>query len=203
VKHVFIETNFLIDVLRPLPNAQAEGLLSRQAAGELRLYVPWSSIGEARRTLDRIIREDLGFVDRMMEFSVREFLANRDAGRPPSFEKKEIDKLKALAERAKGDANQTKNARVDALVAKLAVIEPSRAVVERTLQLFGAKSLKPFDEMALGAVLARAQELYDKGERELHFCTLDKGDLGPSPDRPNLTAAYAACGLAFHRDFKL
>ena len=65
-----------------------------------------------------------------------------------------------------------------------------------TLRLFDIKELKPFDEMALGAVLSRARALYDRGERELYFCTLDKKDLGPTVRRPNLQAAYAACGVA-------
>ena len=39
-------------------------------------------------------------------------------------------------------------------------------------------SLQPFDQSVLAAVLVRARELWDDGERELCFCELDK-DLQP------------------------
>jgi predicted nucleic acid-binding protein len=198
VKHVFVETNFLVEIARPFPDADAQRLLARRDAGELRLHTPWCSVAEARRTLDRIIGEDLGFTREMIRFAVREHLAD-----PTRFDKREIDKLKALADAAREAAIRTKDARLDAFVAGMEVIEPSRAVIAKTLDLFDTKSLKPFDEMALGAILARAAELHAAGEHELFFCTLDKKDLGPSDGRPRLRDAYAACGLAFRSRFVL
>lgn len=198
MKHVFVETNFLIEVARPFPDPDAQRFLQRAAAGELRLHIPWCSVEEARRTLDRIIGEDLGFTRGMVKFAVREHLA--DGSR---FDKREIDKLKALADAARETAIRTKDARVDALVGGMEVIPPSPAVIAKTLELFDTKSLKPFDEMALGAILARATELHQAGGRELYFCTLDKKDLGPGDGRPKLRDAYAACGLEFRSRFVL
>jgi hypothetical protein len=43
---------------------------------------------------------------------------------------------------------------VDAAVARMRVIEPSKEVVTKVLNLYEIKSLPPFDEMAMGAVLA-------------------------------------------------
>jgi hypothetical protein len=68
VKHVFVETNFLVDLLRPLPSADAEALFERFQRGELQLYVPWASVSEAKRTLDRIMADDLGFDHKMLSF---------------------------------------------------------------------------------------------------------------------------------------
>lgn len=202
MKHVFIETNFIVDLLRPFPNAEAEFLLQSHNDRRLQLHVPWSSVAEAKRTLDRIIVEDLGFTDKMMKFTVSQFLECRQAGNPTPFDKREIDKLKQMAEMAKTEAFRTKNARVDDFAAQVHIIEPSKSVIATTLKLFDTKSLKPFDEMMIGAVLAHAEDLQKLGETDLHFCTLDKDDLGPK-NRPKLASAYAACGLVFHGDFKV
>lgn len=198
MKHVFVETNFLIEVARPFPGPKAEGLLKRQQAGGVQLYIPWCSVEEAKRTLVRIIEEDLGFTSAMMKFASRAFLA--DSSR---FNKVEVDKLKVLAEAAKAEAIRTKDARVDAFAARMEVILPSQAVISTTLAMFDVKSLKPFDEMAAGAILARAGELYKAGERELYFCSLDKDDLAPSDGRPKLKAAYNGCGLRFLSTFEV
>ncbi|MGC4064929.1 MAG: hypothetical protein QM784_09860 [Polyangiaceae bacterium] len=61
----------------------------------LRLYVPWCSQSEARRTLkDRIIGEDLGFTKAMMKFAVRHWVADNS-----TFDKREVDKLQKLCRR--------------------------------------------------------------------------------------------------------
>jgi predicted nucleic acid-binding protein len=197
VKHVFVETNFIIEATRPFPSPEAESLLQRQTGREIQLYVPWCSLAEAKRTVERIISEDLGFTRSMMTFASRIYMDE-----PTSFDKREIDKLKTLADAARAAAIRTKNARVDALAARIEVVVPSVSVVDTTLRLFHTKSLKPFDEMALGAVLSRAGELYAAGERDLYFCTLDRKDFGPS-DGSALQAAYAACGLTFRPELTL
>jgi hypothetical protein len=198
VKHVFVETNFLIEVARPFPGPRAEALLKRGQAGAVQLHIPWCSVEEAKRTLVRIIEEDLGFTSAMMKFASRAFLAD-----PSRFAKVEVDKLKVLAEVAKAEAIRTKDARVDAFAANMEVILPSQAVISTTLAMFDVKSLKPFDEMAAGAILTRAGELYAAGERELFFCTLDKDDLAPSDGRPKLKAVYDGCGLRFLSTFEV
>lgn len=163
----------------------------------MRLYIPWCSVAEAKRTLDRIIKEDIGFADNMARFAASEF---RAALLSPT-DKGAIDKLQARVNAAMASAMRDKNALVDTTVARMQMIEPSKEVIATTLRLFDTKSLKPFDEMALGAILTCAEQLHTQGETDLHFCTLDKGDLGPSTGRPRLAAAYQACGLAFRPDF--
>lgn len=78
MKHVFVETNFLVDPLRPFPSKDAGALFARNDGVDLRLYIPWRSQSEAWRTLsDRIVREDPGFTDAMMKFAVRRWLASQ------------------------------------------------------------------------------------------------------------------------------
>ena len=79
---VFVETNFLVDVLRPLPSPEASALLDRHVRGEVQLWLPWCCAAEASRTLTRVIDEDLGFADRMVRFAASEYQK-----RPGSFDK--------------------------------------------------------------------------------------------------------------------
>ena len=195
MKHVFVETNFLISLLRPFPTKEAERLFVRNDGVNLRLYVPWCSQSEARRTLIEIIKADLGFTDTMMEFARRRWLADRTL-----FDKREIDKVKSLAEEDRRQALSTLESRIVGLVARMERIDPSADVVARTLKVFAVKALKPFDEMVLGAVLAKATELYAAGERDLVFCELD-GDL--ASQYPPLLNEYAACGLQVRSDFNV
>jgi hypothetical protein len=159
----------------------------------LRLYIPWCSQAEARRTLTEIIKTDLGFTDTMMEFVRRRWIANRAL-----FDKREIDKVKALADEDRREALRTLDQRITDAVARMTRIDPSADVVARTLHVFAVKALKPFDEMVLGAVLVKATELFAAGERELIFCELD-GDLASR--HPPLVYEYAACGLTVLHDF--
>ena len=195
MKHVFVETNVLVDLLRPSPSKDADALYARNDNVDLRLYVPWCSQSEAWRTLNRVISDDLGFVDAMMRFAVRRWTADRTL-----FEKVEIDKLRALAKADHAAALTTLATRIQATMASVAQIDPTPTVVARTLQIFTVKALKPFDEMVLGAVLSKASELFAAGERELYFCNLD-GDL--ASQHSALAAEYGACGLTVRQDFNV
>lgn len=195
MKHVFVETNFLVSLLRPFPAQDALDLFARNDGVNLRLYIPWCSQAEAHRKLTDITKTDLGFTDSMMTFVVRRWLADRRL-----FDKSEIDKVKRLADEDRRVALQTLSTRIVDAVGRMTRIDPSPEVIARTLQVFAVKALKPFDEMVLGAVLAKATELHAAGERELLFCELD-GDL--ASQHPPLVTEYAACGLVVRQDFNV
>lgn len=153
MKHVLVETNFFVDVLRPFPTFEAQQLLDRHGV-DVTLYVPWCSITEAKRTMNRIVREDLAFVDGAGRFSRR--LHRQDHANVPV----DLGAVRAFIELARTlrrEALFDIVAKVDTLAARTTVIPPSQAVVQRTLTLFPIKSLLPFDEMVLGAVLAQAR----------------------------------------------
>lgn len=197
MKHVFVETNFLVDVARPFPSPDAAALLQRaQTGGDVTLYMPWVAVAEAKRTLDRIIREDLGFTDAMARFAAREF---RD-GTLTRENKKVVDALQVRASTARSAAIKAIATSVDAVAASATLIEPGKAVVQKVLSLFAVKSLRPFDEMVLGAVLTKAAEIHLQGESDLWFCNLNKNDFDPA-NQPGLTAEYGACGLRFLPSF--
>jgi len=193
-KHVFVETNFLVDLLRPFPSRDAEALFARNGV-DVCLYVPWCSQSEAYRTLPEIIRQDLGFTDAMMRFSVRRWLSDKTL-----FDKRELDKVQKLAKGDRADALASLEQRLQEAVATMEIIAPSPAVVARTLRVFTVKSLKPFDEMVLGATLSMATQLHAANERDLYFCNLDR-DLASG--YPALIAEYNSCGLTVREDFRV
>ena len=75
MKHVFVETNFLISLLRPFPAKDALDLFGRNDGVNQRLHIPWCSQAEARRALTHIIATDLGFTDAMMQFVLHRWQA--------------------------------------------------------------------------------------------------------------------------------
>ena len=104
-------------------------------------------------------------------------------------------------------AKAAADATIDALVRDMLIIPPSPDVVAETLRIWTVKNLPPFDEMVLGAVVAKAAELHRNGEREIFFCNLNKSDFSPHDRggmaiaRPNLEAEYARCGLIYLSSF--
>lgn len=195
MKHVFVETNFMVEVLRPFPAPRAMELLDRTGR-DVTLYVPWVSLVEVKRTLDRVIREDLGFDDAMMKRAGRE-MANGSLG---AAEHRTIQQFADATKVARGAALASVGSRVDSLASRLVVIEPTKEVVSKTLALFPVKSLPPFDEMVLGAVLVKAAELYAAGAADMFFCNLNKKDFD-ARERPALATEYEACGLVYMPGF--
>jgi hypothetical protein len=197
LKHVFVETNFIVEVVRPSPSPDALKLLGRQGK-DVELHVPWAALVESKRTLERIIREDLGFDAPMLKRAARELKA-------AAISKDEMRILQQFVARTKGDREKALKAiakDVDAAAAKMSMIEPSKEVIAKTLSLYQVKSLPPFDEMIMGAVLTRAETLWRKGETALYFCNLNKDDFDPT-NRPTLTAEYASCGLTYLPSFRV
>jgi hypothetical protein len=163
---------------------------------DVALYVPWVALAEARRTLDRIVREDLGFTDTMERFARQEFLGNRLSG----ADKRIVDGFAKSAAAARAAAIQRVEADVNALAAKAEIIEPTKPVITKTLTVFRVKTLKPFDEMVLGAVLTKAADLKAAGETDIFFCDLNTKDFNPT-NRPDLAAEYTAAGITYKPSF--
>lgn len=195
MKHVFVETNFLVELLRPFP-ARAAGRLFARNGKDATLYVPWVSLVEAKRTLDRIIQEDLGFPDTMMRRAGRALVAKNLS---TSDHKVLVDFARATEQERDLQLGAIET-RLDDLAKELVVIEPDKRVIEKTLRLHPVKSLKPFDEMVLGAVLVKAADVRAAGASAMYFCNLNKNDFDPKT-RPTLAAEYAACGVEYLAGF--
>lgn len=201
MKHVFVETNFLIAVAQPNSDPSALRLLDRSGR-DTTLHLPWCSRAEASRTLDRVIDQDLGFEKLMLQRALRE----RD--KDPALHAM-VQRFARQVREDRRIAKASIEASLDEVVKKVQIIPPSEKVVDRTLLLSRTKSLKPFDEMVLGAVLAKAEALFGDGERELYFCNLNKNDFSPfdrvgtTVAEPALAEAYQKCGLEYRPHFDL
>lgn len=198
MKQVFIETNFLVDLLRPFPKRDAAALFARVGV-DVTLHIPWVSITEAKRTItSKIVDEDLGFADLVSKFGVKLLksgtFSSSDMAPIQSFEK-QIKKVRA-------ETLKSVDANVDAAVAKMTVIPPSSGVVAKTVALYPIKSLPPFDEMVLGAVLYAAGQLKSQGVSDLYFCNANSKDFGPTSGNL-LDAAYAYCSLKYRDNFSV
>lgn len=196
MKQVFVETNFLVDLLRPFPRRDAKKLFGR-ANVDVNLHVPWVSISEAKRTItSKIVDEDLGFAELLDRFGV----TLHKSGAISTAELPAIQQLVRQIKTVRVATLQSVNAAVDAAVAKMSVIPPSPGVVAKTLSIYPIKSLPPFDEMVLGAVLFEASELNSRGVSDLYFCNANSKDFGPTSGNL-LGNAYASCGLTYLADF--
>ncbi|HEY1537230.1 MAG TPA: hypothetical protein VGF76_24585, partial [Polyangiaceae bacterium] len=154
MKHVYVETNFIIELLRPFAAKGATDLRARHGQ-DLVLHVPWCSTTEAKRTLDRIVNEDLGFVDNAGRFLAKLGAA---AGRPDRTMQQETTKFVKLAREARRDGLYNYLERLESFAKSIDVIAPSPLATERTVEVFRRKLLNPFDEMVLGLVLAEAEQ---------------------------------------------
>jgi hypothetical protein len=173
--------------------------LFQRAGADVTLYIPWVSVSEAKRTITmKNIKEDLGFADLVKKFGVK-LLKN---GLLTPAEMQPIQSFEKRLKDAQFNALKTVEADVDAAVAKMNVIPPSPGVVAKTMTLYPIKYLPLFDEMVLGAVIFRAQELFYGGITDLFFCNANTKDFSPTSGN-TLGAAYAACGLTFLSDFKV
>jgi predicted nucleic acid-binding protein len=196
LKNVFVETNFLIDLLRPFPTRAASALFAR-AGKDISLHLPWVSIAEAKRTItSKIVDEDLGFAKHVSKFGVS-LLKN---GTLSTSEMSTIQTFEQHIKTVRAAALKSVSTDVDNAVSRIDVIPPSHGVVNKTLSLYPIKSLPPFDEMVLGAVLFRAEELKTRGERNLYFCNANFRDFGPTSGSL-IGDAYLACGLTYLSDF--
>jgi predicted nucleic acid-binding protein len=175
---VFVETNWVVDVVAPahLQSPQAIQLLRRAEAGEFELYLPAICLTEARETVPR------RFAPRSRSEDLRKFVRwARDEGRIP-FEDAEaafrvFEQFDGLV------ANELTRVaeRLDELATRphLEVFPLSESMLERQVSVGAANlALKPYDLAILAAFLVKAEELQQAGHGWVGFCELDS-DLQP------------------------
>jgi len=198
VKHVFVETNFLVALLRPFPQKPACDLYGRHRHN-IELHIPWCAFTEASRTLERIIREDLAFVDgagRLLGSMMT------SSPRPSGSFHTEVKKFINEGRKRRQDALFDYTQRLKDIQGAVTVEPPSQAAVQMTLTLFTRKILPPFDEMVLGTVLDAASALCSAGQTDVWFCNLNKNDFEPTSGN-ELGAAYQNAGLKYLPSFEV
>jgi predicted nucleic acid-binding protein len=206
-RHVFVETNWVVDYAAPghrrFPAARE--LLRRADEGELKLYIPSICLTEARGTIRRKFQ--------------------------PGSEAQAIRRFLAWAT-SKGEVTQDEHARMQSILnrftqhveAELGALDDTfeelrahegavevfaldERMLERAITL-GASDLylKPFDQAVLAAVLVRAEQLRGAGKHDICFCELDADlqcwDRRGNP-RLDLQALYDEVGVWVYGDFEL
>jgi len=206
MRHVFVETNWLVAYAAPVHHKipEAVELLNRASAGEFRLYLPSICISEARRplhenyqlrsTADRV-RDFLrwarreGIVSSSEEVATRRVLDGME-----STIKTDLDTLDGVFESLRNSQGLT-------------VFDLSQEMLETCTSLSFLKlGLDPFDQAILAAVLVKSREIIEKGANDVAFCEVDS-DLQPwrkaGPRKDALTKLYDDAGVWVYGDFLL
>lgn len=191
---VYVETNFLVDLLRPREMRAAEKLFARHG-GDVTLAIPWCSFSEAKRVLERVIREDLAFRSAAGRFM--KILRGRDAALAAQVQAPVNLFLQAASETF-DEKLAAYVSELGRLAARLVVLEPSPRATEIAVDVNRRKALKPFDEMILASVLADAE--VQAAGTPMCFCSKDTKGFAPTPSN-GLTDVYHAAGLSFLPDF--
>jgi len=204
MRHVFVETNWVVDYCAPAHQRAlaAIKLLEAANAGTISLHLPAPCLAEARSAI-RIkfqpkeanrLREFLkwarvnGHVEATIDGATRLVLDQFER-----LVKRDLDNLEARLEGLKAEKG-------------LNVFPLSTDMLERSIALATELDLKPFDNSILAAILVRAYELLKEGEPDLAFCELD-GDLQPwdknGNAKPVLTRLYDDARVWVYGDFTM
>jgi len=206
MRHVFVETNWIFDYAAPAyrKGLDAVELLARAGRGELMLHLPALCITEARNSMPSRYQPEADAE------TLRGFLSwARNTGRLTADHTettlRAVDQLDAFVLSELKRLPET----LDTLRSRrnLEVFALNDAMLERAVNLaFTDLWLKPFDQSVLAAVLVRARELWNAGERDLCFCELDR-DLQPwdrrNQRRASLADLYDEARVWVYEDFTL
>lgn len=206
VRHVFVETNWLVTLAVPArdPPPAAVELLDSARGGGIRIYIPACCISEAKKT-------------------VRLKFQPKEADRLRSFvqwalEKKHLDHETAESARTmlssfEGHVGSGLAKLNDKLLeitnaAGVEVLPLGGPMLDMSLELhFKEIELGEFDRAVLATVLTKGRSLSDSGETDVSFCGLDS-DLWPWEKRTRRARAelkklYDDAGVWVYSDFTL
>jgi hypothetical protein len=205
MKHVFVETNWVVDYCAPAHQRALAAIKLLEAANSstIHLHLPAPCLAEARsairikfqpREADRL-REYLkwakanGHVEAAAEDATRRVLDQFEG-----LVKRDLDSLETRLEGLKAERG-------------LHIFPLNTDMLERSISLAMEKlDLKPFDNSILAAILVRAGELAKEGGKDFAFCELD-GDLQPwdryGNAKPVLTRLYDDARVWVYGDFTM
>lgn len=176
MKHVFVETNWIVDYCAPAHRRvlAAVNLLEAANSGRVSLHLPAPCLTEARSTIRtkfqpteaNRLREFLKWAKAGGHLATEQVDSTREVlNQFERIVKQDLDHLEARLEQLKNERG-------------LEVFPLSTKMLEKSISLATEVELKPFDNSILAAVLVRAEELVNEGETDLAFCELD-ADLQP------------------------
>ena len=205
MRHVFVETNWVVDWAAPAHhrNPAAVALLERAQRGELQLHMPAICLTEARPPISlrfqpkeaKPLRQFLKWAAKYMPELSDDIAAGRRV--LDAFENTIKSGLREVGDRL-DSLRETRGLEIFAL---------DDAMLERAVELTALDmQLKPFDQAILAAILVRGDRLTADDASELAFCVLD-GDLQPwtkdSKAKQPLTGLYDHARIWVYGDFDL
>ena len=205
-KAVFVETNWIVDVVGPahLQSPQAVQLIQRVQNGEFELFIPTICFAEARETVPR------RFIPKSTSDNFRKFVRWAKGENKVSPEDAEIafrifDQFDGLV---RNELNQIPF-RLENLAHQQGIncFPLSERMLEFQVEL-GSMSLdlKPFDLAILAAILIKVVDLKSQGYEILGFCELDS-DLLPwdkkGDPKSKLKELYDNVNLQVYKGFSL
>jgi predicted nucleic acid-binding protein len=208
MRHVFVETNWLVDYASPAHHQRPDAvkLLNRAAAGEMRLYLPAICLAEARATISRKCQP------KHEADPTRRFLAwARTQGKISPTQSDEIRRVLDMFEQSVNEELRHLGTTLDALRQRSEAIEIiglDDEILERAATLSTSKLcfLHPFDQAILAAVLVSGERLGARGEKDVCFCELDL-DLQPWDKQGNpkqdLQGVYDGAAVRVYGNYEL
>jgi hypothetical protein len=172
MKHVFVETNWVVDWAGPAHHQvpAAVELYTRAGHGDVTLHIPSVCIHEARHPINRRKpRHEADAIRSFLPFAIDRGLVTTTQADDMrvvlnKFEAAVSGELGAISQRLT-DLRVAPGVDVFALDDEML----ERAMVLTTLDL----DLQPFDQAILAAILVRAERLVATGVDRLVFCELD------------------------------
>ncbi len=206
MRHVFLETNWLVAVAAPAHDRTpaAIDLLDSATKGEIRVYIPACCIAEARKTIRQKFQPKEA--DRM-----RRFL--RWAAEVRVLDDVIAEASREMLQKFEGSVTADLRRVTEALreittAPGIEVIPLDGAVLDMSVDLhFEEIEPSEFDRAVLAAVLIKGRELREQGENDVNFAELDS-KLWPWEkktvrNRPELKRLYDDAGVWVYSDFTL
>ena len=205
MRHVFVETNWVVDYCAPAHQRSLAAIeLLRQAEAEkIKLHLPAPCLAEARSVIR--VKFQPKEAGRLREYLKWAKLEGHIAASEEDATRRVIDQFEGLVKQDLDSLEERLQALKEAK--GLSVFPLSAEMLERSVWLTTERlDLKPFDNSILAAVLVRASELGREKESDLAFCELD-GDLQPwdknGHSKPALTRLYDDARVWVYGDFTM
>jgi rRNA-processing protein FCF1 len=205
VRHIFVETNWLVAVAAPAHDRipAALELLDSARDGRVRIYIPACCIREARKTIRQKFQpKESDRLRKFVRWAVEERLLDHETGESArtmlsSFQERVASQLAGL--------NDTLRHITSAVGVEVVPLDD--AVLDMSVELhFKEIELSEFDRAVLAVVLIKGKSLRGGGEADVNFCQLDSG-LRPrdkrNQPRAELEKLYDDAGVRVYSDFTL
>jgi hypothetical protein len=204
MKHVFLETNWVVEYAAPAHLRAPTALATRAKAGELQIHVPSVCLTEARHPIRTRFqpRPAADSIRKYLAWAATEGMLNAEDSRTV---RRELDRFETAVEAELEGVEDRLRLLCDH--PGVEVFPLDEEMLARVVGLSTEKmDLKPFDQAILAAVLVRAQRLRDSGAEDVCFCELD-WDLRPwdknGGTKQPLTALYDSAGVWVYSDFTM